>query len=367
MQVPFVDLTREYESIASDVDSAIDDVLESGHFILGDHVEAFEEEFAEYLGVSHGVGLNSGSDALVLALKALGIGDGDEVITVSQSFVSTANAIVENGARPVFVDVDSETYCMDPNHVEEAITQDTAAIIPVHLYGHPVNMDPIVGVADKHDLAIVEDASQAHGASYRGQQVGTFGDISCFSLYPVKNLGAYGDAGIAATNNDELAREMRSLGDYGRTDKYTHERIQMHSRLDELQAAVLRTKLERLDQWNERRRAAASKYRNLLSDTSIETQAVHADAEHVYHLFVVQHPARDRLQTHLEQNGIETVIHYPVPIHRQPAYEGHQARYGLDVTEQVSSEVLSLPLHPWIREEEVENVARHVKSFEETA
>jgi len=250
MKVPFIDLNREYNTISDEIDEGIQGVLDSGQFVLGDQVTKFEHEFSEYLGVDQGVGVNSGSDALELALRALGVGPGDEVITVSHTFISSVNAIVKNGGRPVFVDVNSDTYCMDPAAVEEAVTENTVGILPVHLYGHPVDMGPITKIAEEHDLFVVEDASQAHGATYHGDPVGSLGDIGCFSLYPTKNLGAYGDGGIAVTDDGRLESKLRSLRDYGRTEKYRHDYAANHSRLDEIQAAILREKLQYLEEWN---------------------------------------------------------------------------------------------------------------------
>ncbi len=365
MNVSFVDLTREYEQIESEIDGALEDVLHSGRFIQGDHVEAFEEEFAAFVDTEYGVGVNSGSDALTLALRALGVGPGDEVITVSHTFVSTANAAVKNNARPVFVDVDPKTLCMDVDALEDAVTEETAAIVPVHLYGQPVEMEPIVELAEEYGLAVVEDASQAHGATYDGKPVGSFGDVGCFSLYPTKNLGAYGDAGVLVTDDVDVAAELRSLRDYGRTDKYQYERVENHSRLDEMQAAILREKLRYLDEWNARRRTAASEYRDLLADTRAEPLGIQEGVEHVYHLFVVRHPDRDGLRRHLEANGIDAIIHYPIPVHEQPAYADHESRHDLAVTERATDQILSLPIHPWITNEELEAVTAAVQAFDE--
>lgn len=366
MSVPFVDLTREYNEIADEVDDAINAVLESGRFIQAEQVEAFEREFAECIGTEHAMGVNSGSDALTLALQALGIGEGDEVITVSHTFISTANAILKNGARPVFVDVDEETLCMSPQAVSEAITPATKAIIPVHLYGHPVDMDPILELADEHGLAVVEDASQAHGAKYNGEQVGLLGDVGCFSLYPTKNLGAYGDAGVLVTDEQDIAETVRSLRDYGRVDKYRYTEVENHSRLDEIQAAVLRKKLNHLSEYNERRREAATAYKSQLTDTLAEPLACRDFAEAVYHLFVVRHPERESLRQHLDKTEIDTIVHYPIPVHQQPAYETHETRHDLSVTESAVEEIVSLPIHPWIRDDELSAVVDSISAFEAT-
>lgn len=364
MHVPFVDLTREYKELRETIDAALSKVMQAGYFVEGEELEAFESEFAEYTDAAYGIGVNSGSDALTLALRALGVDEGDEVIVPSHTFISTANAAVKNGARPVFVDIDPQTLVMDPDAAAEAITDRTAAIVPVHLYGHPVEMDLILDLAETHDLAVVEDASQAHGATYRGERVGQFGDVGCFSLYPTKNLGAYGDAGVMVTDDEGVAERLHSLRDYGRTDKYRFERIENHSRLDELQAAILREKLAYLDEWNERRRHAAARYKDRLSNTRAEPQSVADDVEHVYHLFVVKHPERDALQRHLDDVGVSSLIHYPIPVHEQPAYDHLEPRHDLSVTEEAVDEIISLPIHPWIRDEELETVAQAVATFE---
>jgi len=364
MEVPFVGLTQEYESLSQEIDEAIKEVLNSGYFVEGDHVNQFESEFSTKVGAKYGIGLNSGSDALTLALRALNIGEGDEVITVSHTFVSTVNAIVKNNATPVLVDIDPETLVMDPESVEEAITEDTAAILPVHLYGHPVDMDPLVELAEEHDLAIVEDASQAHGATYKNQPVGSIGDIGCFSLYPTKNLGAYGDGGIAVTNDPDIESNLRTLHDYGRSEKYEFERIENHSRLDELQAAILLKKLPYLNEWNERRRERAIWYTHELLDSEVETQSVSSDVSHVFHLFIIRYSKRDALQDFLESRGISTLVHYPIPVHKQPAYSAHKPRHNLPVTERIADEVLSLPIHPWLQDEEVQAVVSSIADFE---
>jgi dTDP-4-amino-4,6-dideoxygalactose transaminase len=364
MDVPFVDLAREYESLSSQIDEAVSKVLQSGYFIDGDYVDRFESEFSTKVGAKYGVGLNSGSDALTLALQALGIGEGDEVITVSHTFISTVNAIIKNDATPVFVDINPETFVMDTEMVEAAITDATAAILPVHLYGHPVDMDPLLELAEKHDIAIVEDASQAHGATYKGQKVGSIGDIGCFSLYPTKNLGAYGDGGIAVTDDTDIESKIRSLHDYGRSEKYEFEHIENHSRLDELQAAILLKKLSSLNEWNCQRREMANKYTSEISATHADPQSVAPDVEHVFHLYVIQHPKRDQLQQFLESHGISTLIHYPIPVHQQPAYECHISQYDLSVTEKISNEILSLPIHPWLRDEELEATTSGIRDFD---
>lgn len=361
--IPFVDLRREYQEIKEEINQAIQRVLESGWFILGEELKAFEKEFAEYLGVKHAVGVNSGSDALYLAIKALGIGNGDEVITVSHTFISTVDAITRNGAKPVFVDIDPETYTIDVNQIEEKITERTKAILPVHLYGHPADMDPIMEIAEKYDLYVIEDASQAHGAEYKGRKVGNIGHVGCFSFYPTKNLGAYGDAGAVVTNDVELAEKLRLLRNYGSPKKYHHDFIGVNSRLDEIQAAVLRVKLRHLDEWNEKRRKIAEEYNELLRDFDDVITPVEKEwAKHVYHLYVIRHKERDKLQQYLLENGVRTQIHYPIPVHKQKAYTAFRTS-SLPITERISNETLSLPMHPWLRIDEIEKICYLIKRF----
>jgi len=348
--IPFVDLKREYQEIKDEINEAIQRVLESGWFILGEELRQFEREFASYIGVKHAIGVNSGSDALYLAVKALNIGSGDEVITVSHTFISTVDAITRNGAKPIFVDIDPETYTIDVNQIEKAITKKTKAIIPVHLYGHPADMDPIMEIAEKYGLYVIEDASQAHGAEYKGRKVGSIGHVACFSFYPTKNLGAYGDAGIIVTNDEELAEKFRMLRNYGSPKKYYHDFIGVNSRLDEIQAVILRVKLRHLDEWNERRRKIAKLYNELLedSDVIIPIPVEREYAKHVYHLYVIRYKNRDKLQQYLLENGIKTQIHYPVPVHLQKAYLNLGIKTKLPVTERISREILSLPMYPWL-------------------
>jgi|AntDeeMetageno50_2_1112565.scaffolds.fasta_scaffold06587_2 dTDP-4-amino-4,6-dideoxygalactose transaminase len=360
-RVPFLDLTREYEEFGDEMTEAIESVLSSGYFVLGDHVAEFEETFANYTGAEYGIGVNSGSDALYLVLRALDIQKGDEVILPSHTFVSTADAVVRNGATPVFVDIDPETYTIDPEAVNEQVTPDTAAVIPVHLYGQPADMAPLQELAAEHEFAIVEDASQAHGAKYRGEPVGSLGDIACFSLYPTKNLGAYGDAGIVVSDNAELADRVEMARQYGESERYEYEFVGVNSRLDELQAAVLNYKLTRLDELNARRQQVAEQYRKRLD--SVETPSVRSDSEHVYHLYVIQCSERDELQAYLLDNGVQTLIHYPTPIHKQPSYRAVGRRGDLRVTERIANRILSLPMHPFCTQEEVENVATLIQEY----
>ncbi len=363
MKIQFVDLKREYQEIKEEINQAIQRVLESGWFILGKELEAFEKEFAEYIGVKHVIGVNSGSDALYLAVKALGIGKGDEVITVSHTFISTVDAITRNGAKPVFVDIDPETYTMDVSQIEKKITERTKAIIPVHLYGHPSDMDPIMEIAGDYGLYVIEDASQAHGAEYKGRKVSSIGHVACFSFYPTKNLGAYGDAGAIVTNDDELAEKLRMLRNYGSPEKYYHDFIGINSRLDEIQATVLRVKLRHLEEWNGKRRKIAELYNELLEDSDVITPIEKEWAKHVYHLYVIRHQDRDKLQQYLLENGVKTQIHYPVPVHMQEAYLNLGVNAKLPATERVSKEILSLPMYPQISPREVYIVATLVKGY----
>jgi len=352
--IPFVDFKRELAEIGNEVLEAIQQVLRNGWFILGEEVERFEEEFSKYLGAKFGIGVNSGSDALYLAVKALGISGGDEVITVSHTMISTVDAITRNNAKPIFVDIDPTTYVMDVSKVETKISKKTRAIIPVHLYGHPVDMKPLMEIANKYDLYVIEDACQAHGSEYQKAKVGSIGDVGCFSFYPTKNLGAYGDGGLLATDNEELAVKLRKMRNYGQSRKYYYDFVGVNSRLDEMQAAILRKKLVYLDKWNERRRRTAKLYDELLSESEIVTPIEKDSAKHVYHLYVIRYKERDRLQQHLLKEEIQTIVHYPIPVHMQKPY---LSREKLPVTENTCSHILSLPLNPWLREEEVNIIA----------
>ena len=358
MEIPFVDLKRQYDLIKEEINIKINEVLQNTHFILGENVEIFEKEFANYCGVKYCVGVASGSDALTLCLKALGIGEGDEVITVPNTFIATVDAISRNGAKPVFVDIDTETYNMDVTKIEEEITDKTKAIIPVHLYGQPADMDAIIKIAKKYDLKIIEDACQAHGAEYKGKRVGSLGDAGCFSFYPAKNLGAYGDGGMVVTNNEELAEKIRMLRNYGQSKKYYHDFMGYNSRLDEIQAAVLRVKLRYLDEWNDKRREHAKLYDELLENASgIETPTEKDYVKHVYHLYVMRCKNRDDLQHYLSSKGISTGIHYPIPVHLQMAYKHLEYKQGdFPITEKYSKEILSLPMFPELTDEEIEAV-----------
>ena len=358
--IPFNDFPKEQEKIGNEVSQAIQRVLKSGWFVLGKEGEEFEREFSTYIGSKFGVGVNSGSDALYLAVKALGISEGDEVITVSHTMISGVDAITRNGAKPIFVDVDPETYVMDISKVEAKITEKTKAIIPVHLYGHPVDMAPLMEIAAKHGLFVIEDACQAHGCKYRGQTVGSFGDIGCFSFYPTKNLGAYGDAGMLTLDDEVFVDKLKKMRNYGQSTKYYYDFVGMNSRLDELQAAILRTKLSYLDAWNERRRNVAKLYNELLADADVVTPVEREYAKHVYHLYVIRHKQRDKLQQYLLSQGIQTLIHYPVPVHAQKAYN---LDVKLPVTEKICGEILSLPINPWISDLEVHQICQSILKF----
>jgi len=362
MRVPFLDLTAQYRALQSEIRGALDRVLERGRFILGPEVEAFEAEFAAYLGVPYAVGVASGTDGLTLALQALGIGPGDEVITVSHTAVATVTGIERAGARPVLVDIDPATWTIDPEAVRVAITDRTRAVVVVHLYGNPADLDTIQAICQSHGLYLVEDACQAHGARYRHRRVGTIGHVGVFSFYPTKNLGGYGDGGMVVTADPTVAERLRRLREYGWRQRFVSEEVGTNSRLDEIQAACLRVKLPHLDEWNERRRSLASLYREALRDTPVRFQGVLPEAEPVYHLFVIQAPDRDGLQAFLTEHGIGTMVHYPQAVHQQPAYR-RLGGSALPVTERIVREVLSLPLYPELSETAVEYVADRVRAF----
>jgi dTDP-4-amino-4,6-dideoxygalactose transaminase len=359
--VPFVDPSRVTPSDA--INAAIHEVIEDGRFVGGPAVALFEEEYARYCGVSHCVGVSSGTSALQAALLATGVGAGDEVITVSATFVATAAAISTIGAVPVFVDIDPVRRTCRPDLVRAAITSRTRAIVPVDYYGHPADMAPIRDIADEYGLVVVTDSAQAHGARYRGRRVGSLADASCFSFYPSKNLGAFGDAGAVTTEDPVIAERMRELRNHGRSrDRDDHVRIGQNWRLDTLQAAVLRVKLRHLDAWNALRRQAADKYTRLLGDTGLELPAVDVQAEHAYHLYVVRHPERDAIRRALAEHGIDARVHYPRPVHLVPAFQRHRLRsWALPETEALAAECLSLPLFPGITEAELDRVAAVIR------
>ncbi len=366
MQIPLVDLRAQYQTIKHEVMEAFEDVLENMHLFLGPQNQAFEQEFAEYCGCQYGVGLSSGTDALALALRACEVGPGDEVITVANTFIATIEAIALVGATPVFVDVNPETYTMDWRQLDQVLTPRTRAIIPVHLYGHAVEMQPVLEFAHVHGLRVIEDASQAHGATYQGQRVGGFGDIGCFSLYYSKNLGAYGEAGICVTNDSGLAESLRLWRDHGSCVRYRHEILGVNARLDELQAAALRVKLRYLDSWNVARQGHAQAYTEQLRDVVDAVPVVRPWGTHVYCYYVVQVRERDQLRKALEQEGIETNIHYPTPIHLQPACVQYGYKRGmLPSTEAMAERIVSLPMYPELTDEQIQTVVDAVKKSAE--
>jgi dTDP-4-amino-4,6-dideoxygalactose transaminase len=361
MTVPFVDLKQQYLSIKDDVLASVARVFESTQFVLGKEVGAFEEEFASYCGVTHAVGVNTGTSALHLALLAAGVGPGDEVITVPMTFVATVAAVVYTGARPVFVDVDPRTYTMDPRRIESVITKRTKAILPVHLYGNPADMDPILEIARRHGLVVIEDAAQAHGAEYRGRRCGSMGEFGCFSFYPGKNLGAYGEGGLVTTSNPEFARKLRMLRDWGAEKKYQHVLKGYNYRLDTVQAAILRIKLRHLEAWTEARRAHAAAYRGVLADSGLVLPAETADSRHVYHVYAVLTQRRQEMIEALNARGVQTGIHYPIPVHLLPAHSDLQYKAGdFPVAEQVAAQELSLPMFPELTEEHIQAVGQAV-------
>lgn len=346
----------QYETHRAAIDEAIRRVLESGRYILGEEVAAFEREFANYIGARYALGAGSGTEALHLALMACGIGQGDEVVTVAHTAVATVAAIELTGAMPVFVDIE-EHFTLDPEQLEAAITPKTKAIIPVHIYGQPADLGAIVSIAEQHGIRVIEDCAQAHGAIYRERRVGAWGDLACFSFYPTKNLGAIGDGGAITTNDPQLADRVRRLREYGWAERNVSSVAGWNSRLDELQAAILRVKLRFLDEDNARRREIAAMYDQLLTDADLVLPQRRADATHVFHLYVVRSAARDELMARLRANDIEPAVHYPVPVHLQPAYRNRLAACELAETERAAREILSLPIYPELTDIEVEKVA----------
>jgi dTDP-4-amino-4,6-dideoxygalactose transaminase len=363
-QIPLVDLKAQYASIRQEVDAAIHRVLDHADFILGEEVQRFERAFADYVGTREAVGVASGTAALHLALLACGIGPGDEVITTAHTFIATAEAISHCGARPVFVDIDPETSTIDPKRVEAAVGERTRAIVPVHLYGQPADMKPLLEIASRHRLRVIEDAAQAHGAEYGGRRCGALGDLACFSFYPGKNLGAYGDAGAVTGSDPALIERVRKLRDHGRTSKYEHDMVGYGERLDALQAAILGVKLRHIEAWTAARRRGAARFGELLHHVPVKLPPEVAGSRSAFHLYVIRLPRRDALAVHLKGLGIATGIHYPIPLHRQPAYLAQG--YGdvhLPETERAAAEVLSLPLYPELTEEMIARVASGVAGF----
>ena len=365
MGVPFFDLKRQYHSIKEELNAALQQVMDSCRFVLGEKVISFEKEFASFCGTDFSVGVANGTDALRLALLACGIGKGDEVITVPNTFIATTEAISQTGAKIVFVDVDPETYNIDVSQIEEKINERTRAMVPVHLFGQPADMDAIMKIAKKYDLKVVEDTCQAHGAEYKDKKAGSIGDAGCFSFYPSKNLGAFGDGGIVVTNDEEVAQKVRMFRDHGQIKKYEHSVEGANSRLDEIQAAILEVKLRMLDEWNRLRRRSASVYDGLLQDVDEVVRPLEAEcAKHVYHLYVIRTHKRDELQEWLTLQGIGTGLHYPVPLHLQEAYEYLGYKEGdFPGAEECAKEILSLPMFPELTGEEIAKVASEIKTF----
>jgi len=362
VKVPYLDLRAQYRNIKPELDAAIARVLESGQFVLGEEVARFENDFAAYCGAAECIALNSGTSALHLALLAAGVGPGDEVVTVPFTFVASVAAILYAGARPVLVDIDPRSFTIDPAAIEAAVTPRTKAILPVHLYGQPADMDPIMDIARRHNLVVIEDAAQAHGAKYKGRPAGTIGDMACFSFYPGKNLGAYGEGGAVTTNSSGYAHTVRMLRDWGQDRKYHHTLRGYNYRMDGFQGAILGVKLRHLSRWTESRRAIVEKYNLLLAGCDVETPAEMPWAHHVYHVYTIRADDRDALQMALTAEGIQTGIHYPVPVHLQPAYS--DVGYGVGAfpqSEKAAREVLSLPLYPELSSQSVECVAHAVR------
>jgi len=360
---PFIDLKAQYQGIKDEIDRAISRVLESSQFVLGDEVFAFEEEFAVYCGARYGIAVNSGTSALHLALLAAGIGPGDEVITIPFTFVATVAAIGYTGARPVFVDIDSRSYTMNVKQIESKITKRTKAVLPVHLYGQPADMDPIQKIAQKYGLVVIEDAAQAHGAEYKGHKTGGIGNLGCFSFYPGKNLGAYGEGGMVVTNNPDYAKTIRMLRDWGQEQKYQHLVKGYNYRMDGLQGAILRVKLRHLEAWTEARRAHARRYQELLPDEEIKKPEEMSYSRHVYHIYAIRSPRRDDLQQKLFSQGIQTGIHYPIPVHLQKAYEDLNYKPGdFPEAEQAAREVLSLPMFAELSTQTMDLIAEGIYS-----
>jgi dTDP-4-amino-4,6-dideoxygalactose transaminase len=364
MKVPLIDLKAQHRAIQAELNLAIQEVMARADFCLGEDVTRFEEEYAAFCGVRYAVGVDSGLSALELSLRALDIGPGDEVIVPANSFIATAAAVTFSGARPVLVDVEPETYNIAVSQVEAALTPRTRAIIPVHLYGLPANMEAISRLSRQHDLCVIEDACQAHGALYAGRRVGSLGHAAAFSFYPTKNLGGCGDSGMVVTNDAEVVDRVRAMRNCGQRTKYVHELAPFNHRMDTLQAAILRVKLRHLDRWIEARQQVAARYGELFAGSEVVTPVYGAGARHVYHLYVIRIAHRDALQMHLQRHGIGTAIHYPLPIHRQPFYAGNGYRPGeLPITEQLSGQILSLPMFPEMTGDQTEYVANEVLNF----
>lgn len=362
--INFVDLKRQYTSIKKEIDRVIQDVIDSSQFILGEECEKFESEFAKFIGVKYAVGVDSGSSALELSLRALGIGSGDEVITVANSYIASASAISFTGAKPVLVDCKDDTFNIDLSLIEKYINKKTKAILPVHLYGQVAGMDDINKLAKKYKLFVVEDACQAHGASLKGKKAGSFGEVSAFSFYPGKNLGAYGDGGIVTTNSIEIKDRLKLMRNYGQKEKYKHLILGWNRRLDNLQAAILRIKLKHLSKWNKKRLTNAKLYNRYLQNIPVVTPKIFPDYEHAFHLYVIRLKDRNRLADYLSRKGISTAMHYPIPIHLQPAYKNLGYKRGdFPVAEKLADEILSLPMYPELTESEIKYICKQIVDF----
>jgi dTDP-4-amino-4,6-dideoxygalactose transaminase len=364
MNIPLVDLRKQYDPLKGEIISGIERVFDSMHLFLGENVQELEKDFAQYCGVKYGIGVSDGTTALIIILRAMGIGPGDEVITPSHTFIATTEAIILAGAKPVFVDINPDTYLMDVGQVEKSITKYTKAILPVHLYGQTVDMDPLLEIAWKHGLRLIEDSAQAHGASYKGRLAGSLGDASGFSFYYSKNLGAYGEGGFITTNDSDLAKKIRMIRDHGSEQRYYHDLIGFNGRLDEVQAVVLRAKLPHLNSWNEQRRQVAAKYNELLKGLPVKTPLIKVENVPVYHQYVVQTSRRDELQAWLKDKGIATGIHYPIPVHLQNStrYLGYKPG-DLPVTETAVKNILSLPMYAELTMDQIQAVAEAIREF----
>ncbi|CDF57743.1 DegT/DnrJ/EryC1/StrS family aminotransferase [Thermobrachium celere] len=365
MKLQLLDLKAQYETIKEEIKEAVINTIESGHYILGPQVKKLEEDIAKYCGVKHGIGVANGTDALVLTLKAFGIGEGDEVITTPFTFFASAETVSQVGATPVFVDVRPDTYCIDADKIEEKITSRTKAIIAVHIFGQMCDMDKIMDIANRHKLIVIEDACQAIGAEYKGKKAGSIGHAACFSFFPTKNLGGYGDGGMVVTNDDEIAQKIRMLRFHGSKIKYYHDMIGYNSRLDEIQAAILNVKFKYIDEWNNARKEKAHVYNELLRGTKCVTPYEDSKCKHIYHLYILQHENREELLKYLNENGVATGIYYPVPLHLQNVYKNLGYNEGdLPVSEMLSKRTFAIPLYPEITFDQQKYVADLIKKFD---
>jgi len=363
MMISCANPKAQYLSYRNDINSAIQRVLDSGWYVLGEEVTRFEKEFAQFNTVSYAVGVGSGTEALHIALRALDIGQGDEVITTAHTAVATASAIDLAGAKPIFVDIEPDFFTIDPDLIEDAITPKTKAIIPVHIYGQSCNMDAIMKIANKNKLKVIEDCAQAHGAEYNGKRVGSIGDVGCFSFYPTKNLGAIGDGGALVTNDDQLAGKIKLLREYGWKERYISSKEGWNSRLDELQAAILHVKLKHLDEDNFRRNKHAKIYFDLLEFLPLELPKTRSNSSHTFHLFVIKIEQRNKLKDYLQKNCVNTTIQYPVPVHKQKYFQKMCSEKSLPVTEQVAKNILSIPMYPELEEKEINKVSNKLKDY----